>query len=260
MHTKTFTYKNINISFTDTGKGSAVILLHGFLENSTMWDTIVSTLSKKNRIITIDLLGHGKTDNFSYVHTMSDQAEMVKAVLNHLRLRKYVLIGHSLGGYIALAFAELFPENIKKLCLLNSTALPDSKERQLNRDRAIKLVKKNAAIFVGMAIPNLFTEKSRLKFKGEIIFVKKEALKTSTQGIIASLEGMRIRKDRTFVLQNNTFKKLFILGKKDPLLNRNDLLEQVKNTDVEVIEFSNGHMSHIENLTELIVVLREFVK
>jgi len=260
MHRKTFTYKNINISFADTGEGSAVILLHGFLENSTMWDSIVPILSKKNRVITIDLLGHGNTDNLSYVHTMHDQAKMVKAVLNHLKLRKYILIGHSLGGYIALAFAELFPENIKKFCLLNSTALPDSKEKKLNRDRAINLVKKNAAIFVGMAIPNLFTEDSRLKFKNEITFVKKEALKTSTQGVIASLEGMKIRKDRTFILQNNTFKKLFILGKKDPLLNRNDLLEQVKNADVEVIEFSNGHMSHIENLMELIIVLQEFVK
>lgn len=225
-----------------------------------MWRAIVPVLAKRNRVITIDLLGHGKTDNLSYVHTMSDQAEMIKAVLNHLKLRKYSLIGHSLGGYIALAFAELFSENIKKLCLLNSTALPDSKEKKLNRDRAINLVKKNAAIFVGMAIPNLFTKESKTKFNDEITFVKKEALKTSTQGIIASLEGMKIRKDRTFVLRNNTFKKLFILGKKDPLLNRNDLLEQVKNTDVEVIEFSNGHMSHIENSTELIAVLQEFVK
>ncbi len=259
MHTNTIIYKNIRASFTDTGKGSAIVLLHGFLENSTMWHAIIPDLAKKNRVITIDLLGHGKTENLGYVHTMENQAEMVKSVLDSLRLRRYILVGHSLGGYITLAFAELFPKNIKKLCLLNSTALPDSKERKINRDRAIAMVKKNAENFVSMAIPNLFTEESRTKFSKEIQFVKEEALKTSKQGIIASLEGMKIRKDRTFVLQNRTFKKLFILGKKDPLLHRDSLLQQAKGANITIIEFSNGHMSHIENAIELRNTLQKFI-
>ncbi len=255
-----FQYKNIKISYTSQGKGSVVVLLHGFLENSSMWRTIVPVLAKKNRVITIDLLGHGKTENLSYIHTMEDQAAMVKAVLKYLKLRRYTIIGHSLGGYIALAFAELFPDTIKKLCLMNSTALPDSKERQRNRERAIVMVKKNVNAFVRMAIPNLFTKESRTRFNKEILVVKEAALKTSKQGIIASLEGMKIRKNRTFILQNAKFKKLFILGKKDPLLQRDDLLQQVKGTDVTVVEFSNGHMSHIENTTELTELLERFVK
>jgi len=104
----TFQYKNISISYAVSGKGSAVVLLHGFLENKTMWHKIKKVLSKKYKVVSIDLLGHGKTESLGYVHTMEDQAEMIKAVLNHLKLRKYVLIGHSMGGYISLAFAKKF--------------------------------------------------------------------------------------------------------------------------------------------------------
>ena len=257
---KIFSYKNTNISFTDTGKGSVLVLLHGFLENSSMWYKIIPILSKKNRVITIDLLGHGKTESLSYVHTMKDQAQMIKAVLNHLRLRRYTIIGHSLGGYIALAFAELYSDNIKKLVLMNSTAVADTLEKQKNRERAIAMVKQNKNTFIKIAIPNLFTKQSRLKFKKEINFVKKEALKTSLQGIIASLEGMKIRKDQTQILENKHFEKLFIIGRKDPLLSYKSLIKQTKNTKIKIAEFTNGHMSHIENFEELVLSLTNFVK
>ena len=120
MQTEIYIYKNIEISYTSHGKGSVVVLLHGFLENKSMWNTIIPILLKKNRVITIDLLGHGNSGNLGYLHTMENQAQMVKAVLNHLKLRRFIIIGHSLGGYIALALAELYPENIKKLCLMNA--------------------------------------------------------------------------------------------------------------------------------------------
>ncbi len=128
-------YKHINIHYTDKGKGTAIVLLHGFLENSTMWKPFISRLSKKNRVITIDLLGHGKTECLGYVHTMEDMAEAVKAVLSKLRLRRVVVIGHSMGGYVALAFVEKYSNNVKGLCLMNSTATADSEEKKINRDR-----------------------------------------------------------------------------------------------------------------------------
>ena len=260
MKEKIFIYKNIKINYTSQGKGSAVILLHGFLENQTMWQEIVPVLAKKNRVITIDLLGHGKTENLSYVHTMRDQAKMIKSLLNNLRLRKYILIGHSLGGYISLAFSELFPDNLKGLCLMNSTALADSKVKRINRDRAINMVKKNVSTFIQIAIPNLFTDASRVKFKTAINQVKEQALLTPKQGVIASLEGMKNRKDRTRILQNKTFKKLLIIGEKDPLLDYDSLIKQTKNTNTEIAIFSNGHMSHIENKEELITVFLQFIK
>ena len=187
---KTLLYKNTKISYTEQGKGTAVVLLHGFLENKEMWDAFVPEFLKKNRVITIDLLGHGKTECLGYVHSMEDQAEMVYVVLSELKIRKVVLIGHSMGGYVGLAFAELYPENVKGIVLLNSTSRADSEDRKTNRDRAIKAVKQNYTAFVRMSIANLFSEKNRTILLNEIENVKTEALKTPLQGIVASLEGM----------------------------------------------------------------------
>lgn len=253
-------YKNTKIHFTSEGNGAAVVLLHGFLENSTMWQTISEVLSKKNKVICIDLLGHGNSESHGYIHTMEDQAEMVKKVLDSLRLRKYILIGHSMGGYVALAFANLYSKNIKGLCLMNSTALPDSEEKKINRDRAIVAVKQNHKTFVRIAIPMLFSEKNRQNYISEINQITEEALQISPQGIIAALEGMKIRKDHTSIYKKATFPVQLIIGKQDPALEYTTLIEQTKNTKVEIVEFPDGHMSHFENKNELNETLSKFVK
>lgn len=253
-------YKGAHIFYTDEGKGSTVVLLHGFLENSTMWDTIATELSKRNRVICIDLLGHGQTECLGYVHTMEDMADAVTAVLDHLRIRRSVFIGHSMGGYVALAFAEHFPDNIKGLCLLNSTARADSEERKILRDRAIAAAKREYKSLVRMSIANLFRPKNRAIFKEEIKTIKKEALRTPLQGYIAAQEGMKLREDREVLLHFSPYKKMMIIGKKDPILEYNTLLEQVANTDTAVVVLPDGHMSHIENQEETLAAIRDFVK
>jgi pimeloyl-ACP methyl ester carboxylesterase len=257
---KTIHYKNTKISFADQGKGTAVVLLHGFLENQSMWNAFISDLSLKNRVITIDLLGHGATDCLGYVHSMEDNTDVVMAVLQHLKIRKSVFIGHSMGGYVALAFAELYPENVKGIVLLNSTSRADSDERKKNRDRAIKAVKQNYSAFISMSIANLFSEKNREILLEEIENVKKEALKTPLQGIVASLEGMKIRKDREVILHFATYPILLILGKQDPVLNYDETISQIENTSVQLVSFNDGHMSSIENRKELLTVLLGFLK
>jgi pimeloyl-ACP methyl ester carboxylesterase len=257
---KQIIYKNTKISFTDDGKGTAVVLLHGFLENKTMWDKYISALSKNHRVITIDLLGHGETECLGYVHTMEDQADMIFAVLISLRIRKIVLVGHSMGGYVALAFAELYPDNVKGLFLLNSTSRADSDERKINRDRAIKAVKQNHTNFVRISITNLFSEDNREVFAKEVEKVKLQALKTPLQGIVASLEGMKIRKDREVLLHFAPYPIQLVLGKKDGVLIYDDTIDQIEGTKVELTTFPDGHMSHIENEKELKIVLLEFLK
>ena len=150
-------YKNTKISYSDSGKGGAIVLLHGFLENQKMWQELVPELSKKYRVITIDLLGHGDSGCLGYVHSMEENADVVHSVLSELRIRKAIFVGHSMGGYVALAFAELHPANVKGLVLLNSTSKADSEERKKNRDRAIKAVKKDYMGFIRLSIANLFT-------------------------------------------------------------------------------------------------------
>ncbi|MBP8156687.1 MAG: alpha/beta hydrolase, partial [Leadbetterella sp.] len=253
-------YKNTKIFYSDTGKGNAVVLLHGFLENQTMWQDLVPELSKKYRIITIDLLGHGETECLVYVHSMEDNAEIVQAVLSKLRIRKAVFVGHSMGGYVALAFAELYPEKMRALVLQNSTSKADSEERKANRNRAIKAVKKDYTSFIRLSIANLFSPDNRERLIDEIEKVKLEALKTPLQGVVASLEGMKIRKDREVLLHLTPYPKMLILGEKDPVLNYVENLEQIENTAVTLITFPDGHMSHIENREELKKVLLDFFK
>lgn len=253
-------YKGTPIYFSEEGSGNAVVLLHGFLENKSMWDTIVPQLSKRNRVITIDLLGHGETGCLGYVHSMELMAEAVEAVLQHLKIRRSIFVGHSMGGYVALAFAEKLPDNIKGLVLLNSTTRADSKERKINRDRAIEAVKHNHKSFVRMAISNLFRPKNRTVFAEEIKQVKKEALNTPLQGIIAALEGMKIRNDREALLHFSPYQKLMIIGKKDPVISYEESLDQANTAQIEKRILPDGHMSHIENQEEVIESLVSFIR
>jgi pimeloyl-ACP methyl ester carboxylesterase len=253
-------FKNTQISYSDTGKGTAIILLHGFLENKEMWNFYIPEFAKKNRVITIDLLGHGESECLGYVHLMEDHADAVHAVLSELRIRKAVFVGHSMGGYVALAFAELYPENIKALILLNSTTRADSDERKKNRDRAIKTVKRSFINFISLSIANLFSENTRDQFVLEIENTKQQALKTPLQGIIASLEGMKIRMDREILLHLTPYPKLMILGEMDSVVPYKETKEQAENTTVALITFPSGHMSHIENQAELLIVLLNFFK
>lgn len=257
---KNLTYKNTAISYTDEGKGTAVVLLHGFLENKTMWAELIPALSKKYRIITIDLLGHGQTEPMGYVQTMEDNADAVQAVLSELRIRKAVLAGHSMGGYVALAFAELYPEQVRGVILINSTSIADSDERKANRDRAIKAVKHNYTNFVSLSIANLFAEDNRVRLADAIEEVKQQALKTPLQGIVASLEGMKIRKDREVLLHFAAYPILLVLGKKDPVLNYEENISQIEGTAVKLVTFNDGHMSPIENREQLAEAILLFLK
>lgn len=223
-----------------------------------MWQEYVKLFSEKHRVITIDLLGHGESDCLGYVHSMEDNANAVHEVLEHLKIEKAIILGHSMGGYVGLAFAELFPNNIQKLVLLNSTSKEDSAEKKLNRTRAIKAVKQNYVNFVSLAIGNLFSENNRTRLANEIEKAKVQALKTPLQGIVASLEGMKIRQDREALLHKNLFPVLLILGKKDPVLNYEESLSQIEDTTAELVSFEDGHMSHIENKEELKIILLEF--
>ncbi len=257
---KTLLYKNTKISYSDTRKGTPIVLLHGFLENKTMWNNYIEAFSNKNRVITIDLLGHGETECLGYIHTMQDMADAVHAVLNELKIHKAIFVGHSMGGYVALAFAELYPEAIKGLVLLNSTTFADDHERKINRNRSIKIAHNDYITLVQLSIANLFSIDNRERLSDEIEKAKLEALKTPLQGYIAAQEGMKIRKNKENLLHLTDYPKLIILGKKDGILNYEDNSKQVEGTNVALVSLPDGHMSHIENKEELLTILTAFFK
>jgi pimeloyl-ACP methyl ester carboxylesterase len=255
-----FFYKNTTISYTDSGKGSALVLLHGFLENQGMWADLMAVYSQKYRVLTLDLLGHGQSGCLGYVHSMEDQADLVHELLSQLRIRKAIVIGHSMGGYVALALAEAYPDCFKGMVLLNSTARADSAERKLNRDRAVKAVKKDHQLFINLSIANLFSETHRERLASTIEQIKKEALATPLQGIIAALEGMKIRKDREVLLHFSPFPILLILGTQDPVLPFETAKDQVAQSTTTLVSLEGGHMSQVENTEELIAALNAFLK
>lgn len=257
---KVYNYKNTSVYYTDQGKGTTVVLLHGFLEDHFMWNELQLLLSKRFRVIAVDLLGHGKSGCYGYIHTMEEQADMVFSLISELRLRKVSLIGHSMGGYIALAFAELYPDNVRSLTLLNSSAQADNEERKLNRDRAIEVVKKNSKTFIRMATHNLFDENSHKKFSDEIEAFTQRALRTPLQGIIASLEGMKIRIDREALLHFSPYPKMIIAAKKDSIIPLQDIEEQAKDTEVVFHIVKGGHVSTIESFDEISEHILRFLR
>lgn len=253
-------YKNAKVGYSDAGKGKTLVFLHGFLENRTMWKAFADVLSEKHRVITIDLLGHGETDPIGYVHTMEDNADMVHGLLMHLKIKKATFIGHSMGGYVALAFAEFYPDMVSGIALVNSTSRADSDERKTNRDRAIKAVKLDYTSFVRLSVGNLFSEENRDRLSQEIEHVKQEALKMPLQGIVASLEGMKIRKDREVLLHFAPYPIMLVLGKKDPVLNYEENADQAGDNKVQLVSLPNGHMSPLEDYDVLLETLRKFFK
>ncbi|MBV7269659.1 alpha/beta hydrolase [Winogradskyella luteola] len=252
--------KNSNIHYTESGAGSAIVLLHGFLETSMMWKNFIPELSKNNRVVCIDLLGHGQTDCIGYIHTMEAMADAVLAVLKHLKVKTAKFIGHSMGGYVALALAEKQPQLFSGLFLMNSTFNADAEDRKLMRTRAIKMTHTNYENLVRMSFANLFAPESKIKFKHDYEKALQVALGTSVQGYIAAQEGMKLRPNRFKVFIGLNGKKLILTGRKDALVNTEGIKLQIKGTSVIHEELSEGHMSHIENKTELTYIIKHFIE
>ncbi|MFT5813851.1 MAG: pimeloyl-ACP methyl ester carboxylesterase [Psychroserpens sp.] len=252
-------YKNITINYTISGKGSTVVLLHGFLETIEMWNDFIPELSENHQVICIDLLGHGQTNCLGYVHTMEVMANAVFAVLIHHNVKQADFIGHSMGGYVALALAEKEPQLFKGLCLMNSTFEADDDQRKLLRTRANTIAQTNYENLVRMSFANLFTPESRASYKQNYEDALSLALQINVQGYIAAQEGMKLRPNRFEVYKNLKGKKVLINGKKDSLINGKKLKDQIKNTNINFKELSGGHMSHIENKSELTYIIKHFI-
>lgn len=255
-------YKGTNIHFEKKGKAKrTVVLLHGFLESLKVWDEYTRVLAKNNTVISISLPGHGESGCLGYIHTMEELSEVVKFVLNYNNKRKAIIIGHSLGGYVALAFADKFPDAVNGICLFNSTAKPDSEEKKTFRDRAIKVVKKNHTLFIKEAVPNLFVGPKTPAVRGAIKKVLNIALKTSKQGIVASLEGMKIRPDREIILKFAPYPVLCVAGKLDAIIPWEDLKKQSELCEKGIFYLSenSGHMNFIEDKYPSLKAVEKFI-
>jgi pimeloyl-ACP methyl ester carboxylesterase len=255
-----FHYNKKRICYKDSGQGEPIVLLHGFTESMKIWSRFARSLSKEFRVIMIDLPGHGKSKCVSDVHTMELQAEVVHAVLKKAGISKCLMAGHSMGGYVTLAFARKYPKMLKGICLFHSHCFPDSPEDRENRSRTIELVKKDKFGFVSKFIPSLFPGEVHTKFAKQIEDLIAEAGKIPKEGVIAALEGMKIREDRSELLRSTRLPVLFILGLKDSKLPVPRYWEMISLPahSVSLIMKDCGHMGYIEFPEKTLPALRNF--
>ena len=259
---KTTLYKNEKVTFLDKGKGKVVVLLHGFLGSHKIWEQTTNNLAKSYRVIAIDLPGHGNTNCFGYAHSMDLMAKCVKAVLDSLKIKRYVIIGQSMGGYVGLAFADLFPDNLRGLCLYHSSGYADSAEKKKDRLRAINAVKANRGIYTKATIKNLFATKNLKYLKDEVLFATGIAKGINKKGIIAALHGMRDRPRRDIILGLVKYPIMMVIGERDNVLPHEQLLEQaelIKNKTVLYLEH-DGHFGFLESPKESNKALRKFLR
>ena len=240
---------NKQIHFITHGYGDAIVLLHGFLESLEIWTAFSNQLSKEFQVICIDLPGHGKSDSLNDSHSMDLMADAVKAVLKFLEVQSCTMIGHSMGGYVTLAFAEKYPENLMGFGLFHSQSAADSEEAKTNRDRTIQLIENDRMGFIQLFIPDLFAPDNRRKFETKIQLLKKQASDTPKEGIIAALKGMKERPNRTSVLKTTKLPILYILGQEDARIPVDVALYQAreaKRCEVQILK-NVGHMGYIED-------------
>jgi len=233
--------QSVKVRFMDEGEGFPIILLHGYLESIEIWDSFSSLLINHYRLIRIDLLGHGKSGIGGKASTMELMAKSTLAIMDYLKINKAFMLGHSLGGYVALAFLELFPDRLNGLCLFHSHPFADMPETIKKRKREIDLIiegKKD--LICNVNIPNAFANDNLDKFKKEIDFAKEIARNTPDTGIIAALNGMMDRSDRSKVLTETNLPFLWILGKKDNYIPYHTIVQKVKMP-------ANGKLITLEN-------------
>ena len=257
-----FQYGKGRIYFSDSGKGQAVILLHGYLESSRVWNGFAKKLSSEFRVITIDLPGSGQSDTYGETHSMEFMAGAIKELTDHLKLAKVFIAGHSLGGYVTLAFLELFNDRLSGYCLFHSSPFPDTPETIEKRKREIEIVKMGKKnLMYPDNVTRMFAPSNLEKFAKELQRSKEIASAIPDEGIIAVLNGMMIRPSRLSVMEEGKVPCLWILGAMDNYIPCEQIQTRVKlplNAKIVVLKKS-GHMGFIEEEEISLKAITEFV-
>jgi len=251
-HHQFITHNGASIHFNVQGEGKNVILLHGYLESMQIFDDFALKMSQVARVVTIDLPGHGLSDLIKSSPSLDSMAEAIKNVADHLNMTQLYLMGHSMGGYVTLAFAEKYPQMLQGLALLHSTPNPDTPEKQKNRQREMDLIRKGKKeIICKSSIPNTFANTNRELFAQKIQQITNTACKTPDEGIIAALESMMNRPDQNEMLSKLEAKKISLIGKQDNFIPWESALETCNKTNMHPILLeSSGHMGFIEEPNE----------
>ncbi len=256
---------NIPVHVNDTGgKNPVIVLLHGYMETIAIWDEFVASIPKDYRIVRLDLPGHGLTGTPDReVISVDFSAQVVHDVLQQAGIEKCIICGHSMGGYVALAFAAQFPGSTNALCLFSSTPNPDAPEKKEGRLREIELIKSGKLLLAAAhGIPNMYAPGNDKKFAEKIEETKEIAEIHEPDGIIGCLRGMMERPDRNEFLTSLNKPLLFIFGKQDRFITLETAQGlAAKYPQAKVVWLDNsGHNGFIEETAACSEGFLEFAK
>lgn len=260
---KTFQYKDSQIYYKVLGEGQPVVLLHGFAEDGNIWSEQAKPLQQHCQLIIPDLPGSGKSQVLQQPNvTIDDYATCIAALLQNENIATCILLGHSMGGYITLAFAELFSEKLKGFGFVHSTAFADDEEKKATRQKGIKMIEEYGSYsFLKNTTPNLFSERYKKQHSDRVTQLIEEGNNFSKASLVQYYIAMMNRPDRTEVLKESSVPVLFIIGTEDKAAPVNDLLKQVSLPRISFVHILQevGHMGMWEEPAKLNNYLIDFV-
>jgi pimeloyl-ACP methyl ester carboxylesterase len=252
-----------NLSYFQAGTGFPVVLLHGFMESKEIWTGMREKLAKEFQVIVPDMPGFGESHfNKNYEHVEAMAGEVYK-LLQSLHIDECIIIAHSLGGYVALAFAEQYGNLLKGIGLFHSTAFADSEEKKQNRDKTADFIDKHGVPeFAANFVQSLFYKERKQELADTIEKVHQIALQTPKETAVAVTRAMRNRPDRSHVLKEANYPVLFISGKADeavPLEKSKEMFYLPKNAIIQLLD-ETAHMGMYERPEETYFIVEQFCR
>jgi len=261
---KKFHYNGADIFYRTEGEGLPVVLLHGIPLDGSIWNKQIELLKDHCKLIVPDIPGSGKS-TFDKEEAQATNIEYysssIYALLQHENVNACLMFGHSMGGYITLAFAEKYSELLRGFGLIHSTAFADSEERKELRKKSIETIEQNGSYaFLKDFIPNLFGKKFKSEDPEKINNLIETGHNFSKQALQNYFRAIMKRPDRTHVLKNSKVSVLFVIGTEDGAAPMKDILQQVylpKIAHIHILE-NCGHLSMWEDFEKLNVAMLEF--
>jgi pimeloyl-ACP methyl ester carboxylesterase len=258
---KTLLYQEKKIAYSVNGNGRPVMLIHGFGEDSTVWRHQAELLQKKFKLIIPDLPGSGSSEMITDM-SMSGMAEVMQAILKAEKIDTCIMIGHSMGGYITLAYAEKYPKQLNGFGLFHSSGFADSEDKKEAREKGIEFIEQHGAFeFLKASTPKLFALSTRDERPAMIEEQIASLHNFSATSLVSYYRAMIKRPDRTAVLRKAAVPVLFVLGKYDVAVPVEDGLKQChlpKKSYIHILRKS-GHMGMLEEKDESHRILEEFL-
>ena len=256
------TVKDKKIAYHYAGKGETVVLLHGFCEDKRIWTEIEDELHQHNfKTLSIDLPGFGNSD-LAIQPSIEEYANSVIAVIEQLKLPNFFILGHSLGGYVALAIAELHPDYIRGFGMIHSHPYKDPEAKVKDRQKQIEFIESHGhLLYLKQLIPKLFTARFSSSNPFTIDTLIHRASRINVKGIVDALVAMMTRPDRSNVLKNCNYPVLFIIGKEDETIPPHFNLSQILLPRISSIHLLDkvAHMAMFESSRQTQLIIRNFL-